>query len=151
MKVLDLQCANLHVFEGWFASEDDFSGQCSNGLIQCPVCGNTEVVKRLSAPRLNLGAALAATDGGTHPLASPVPESLALSQGQWLQVCKEIVASTVDVGVEFAEAARKIHYGEAPHRAIRGNATPEQVQTLVDEGIGVLPLLIPEFLLGPRH
>jgi hypothetical protein len=151
MKVLDLQCASLHVFEGWFASEDDFSEQRSCGLIQCPMCGNTEVAKRLSAPRLNFGATLPVTDIGANQSVTQVSESLVPSQVQWLQVCKDILASTVDVGGEFTEAARKIHYGEAPHRAIRGHATQEQVKTLIDEGIGVLPLVIPDFLLEPRH
>ena len=78
-------------------------------------------------------------------------ESQVALQSQWLQVCKDILAATTDVGNDFTEAARKIHYGEAPHRAIRGQATQEQVQTLVEEGIGVLPLPVPEYLLGPRH
>jgi hypothetical protein len=55
MKVLDLQCAHLHTFEGWFASEDDFQDQLVRGLVSCPVCNDTAVVKLLSAPRLNLG------------------------------------------------------------------------------------------------
>ena len=55
MKVLDLQCTHLHTFEGWFASEDDFQDQLARGLVSCPVCNETAVVKLLSAPRLNLG------------------------------------------------------------------------------------------------
>ena len=58
MKVLDLACANQHLFEGWFASEDDFVAQCARRLVECPVCGDAEVSKKLSAPRLNLGAGL---------------------------------------------------------------------------------------------
>ena len=56
MKVLDLKCAGQHVFEGWFASEDDFQSQLSRGLVQCPMCGDAAISKQLSAPRLNLGA-----------------------------------------------------------------------------------------------
>lgn len=54
MKVLDLQCSQSHQFEGWFASEGDFQTQLSRGLVECPMCGQVEVSKRLSAPRLNL-------------------------------------------------------------------------------------------------
>ena len=57
MKVLNLQCSHAHGFEGWFASEDDFQSQLSRGLVECPMCGDTAVVKLLSAPRLNLSGA----------------------------------------------------------------------------------------------
>ena len=56
MKVLDLQCRHGHVFEGWFGSEDDFQSQRERGLVQCPMCADSHIEKRLSAPRLNLGA-----------------------------------------------------------------------------------------------
>jgi hypothetical protein len=56
MKVLNLQCAHQHGFEGWFASEEDFQDQLGRGLVECPMCGDT-ITKMLSAPRLNLGAA----------------------------------------------------------------------------------------------
>jgi hypothetical protein len=151
MKVLDLQCAGLHRFEGWFASEDDFAEQRSRQAIHCPLCSSSEIVKRLSAPRLSFGATPDLACTPINQPETPVAQLPALSQDQWVQVCKDILASTTDVGTAFTEAARKIHYGEAPQRAIRGQATQEQVQTLVDEGIGVLPLPIPEFLLEPRH
>src|SRR5438105_4578512 len=57
MKVLDLRCAAGHAFEGWFASEDDYGSQRERGLLDCPVCGNAEVLRLPSAPRLNLSGA----------------------------------------------------------------------------------------------
>ena len=57
MKVLDLRCGAGHPFEGWFASEDDYGKQRERGLLDCPVCGNAEVVRLPSAPRLNLSGA----------------------------------------------------------------------------------------------
>jgi hypothetical protein len=151
MKVLDLQCAGLHIFEGWFASEEDFSMQRSGGQIQCPVCGDSEIAKRLSAPRLNLGATQPTAENGAHQSDALASESMATAQSQWLQVCKDILSNTIDVGVDFTNTARKIHYGEEPHRSIRGHATQEQVKTMLDEGIGVLPLVIPDFLVEPHH
>lgn len=151
MKVLDLQCAALHLFEGWFASEEDFAEQRARQAIHCPLCDNNDIVKRLSAPRLSFGATPSTTAVPAEPTVEPLAESLALSQIQWIQVCKDILASTTDVGSGFTEAARKIHYGETPHRAIRGQATHEQVKTLLEEGVGVLPLPIPDFLLEPKH
>ena len=57
MKVLDLACQHGHGFEGWFGSEDDFLSQLERGLVQCPICDDAKIIKKLSAPRLNLGAA----------------------------------------------------------------------------------------------
>jgi hypothetical protein len=59
MKVLDLQCSQQHSFEGWFGSEDDFQSQLARSLVQCPMCGNAEITKKLSAPRFNLGKSVA--------------------------------------------------------------------------------------------
>ena len=55
MKVLNLQCAYPHHFEGWFGSEDDFQSQLARDLIECPICANKQISKLPSAPRLNLG------------------------------------------------------------------------------------------------
>ena len=62
--------------------------------------------------------------------------------------CRHIHSNTVDVGDDFAEEARKIHYGEVAERAIRGHATPEQTSALLDEGIEVMPFLLPNSLTG---
>jgi len=55
LKVFDLQCANSHLFEGWFGSHDDYDAQQARGLVSCPMCQGTTITKRLSAPRLNVG------------------------------------------------------------------------------------------------
>lgn len=44
------------------------------------------------------------------------------------------------VGPNFAEEARKIHYGETPDRHIYGEATHKEAQELVEEGVDVAPL-----------
>jgi hypothetical protein len=147
MKVLDLQCEFLHVFEGWFGSEDDFLSQRDRSLVECPICGNASITKRLSAPRLNL------TSSRGEPLPLPkVIEAVEPSrslQTAWLEVSRHIVANTDDVGSEFAEEARKIHYGEIPERAIRGQVSPQESESLIEEGITVIPLLLPIALKGP--
>ena len=87
MKVLDLQCRQGHVFEGWFASEDDFQGQKQRGLVQCPLCGDDHIEKRLSAPRLNLGArapAAADTTVPAHPTATAGAQVTASSEAAML-------------------------------------------------------------------
>jgi hypothetical protein len=145
MKVLNLQCRHAHGFEGWFGSEDDFQDQLARGLVECPLCGDVEVTKMPSAPRLNFGAA--------EPKAAPKQEVVnapnAELQAAWMQLVKQVMANTEDVGEKFAEEARKIHYGESEERGIRGQASPEQTQELLEEGISVLPLPIPKGLKGP--
>jgi len=145
MKVLDLKCAQHHVFEGWFASEDDFQSQHARGLVSCPLCGDAQVHKQLSAPRLNLGASPQA-EPAPPPAAEPAPSTLPATlpppdaQAAWMKMMREVVAKTEDVGERFANVARQMHYGEVEERGIRGRTTPKQAMELLEEGIGVMPL-----------
>jgi hypothetical protein len=145
MKVLNLQCSHAHAFEGWFASEDDFQGQLARGLVECPMCGDAQVSKLPSAPRLNLGAPAPKTPAKQEVLAAPNAQL----QAAWLQMVQQVMANTEDVGERFAEEARKIHYGESEERGIRGQASKEETMELLEEGISVLPLPIPKGLKGP--
>jgi hypothetical protein len=146
MKVLDLVCTHGHVFEGWFASEDDFLAQCERAAVECPFCGDARIAKKLSAPRLNLGNAGApAQDAARQEVvgAAGIGEDL---QTAWLTLARRIVAQTDDVGERFAEEARRIHYGESQERGIRGQASKAETEALIDEGIAVLPLVLPQAL-----
>ncbi len=161
MKVLDLQCEHQHVFEGWFGSEDDYLDQQGRGLVQCPVCGNATVSKRLSAPRLNLNTSRdapsrqGAPDFGSESAPQPRQDLVAGASVQqelataWMAMAKRILANTDDVGDKFAEEARKIHYGETQERGIRGRASADETQALLEEGIAVMPMVLPESLKGP--
>ena len=150
MKVLDLQCAQGHGFEGWFASEEDFLEQKARSLVCCPLCGDADVLKKLSAPRLNLSSNRSTQSQEESPstaVALAKPQS-AEQMAAWLELSRKLVANTTDVGDRFAEEARKIHYGEVPEHAIRGQATVKETRELIDEGIAVLPLLLPEGAKG---
>jgi hypothetical protein len=136
MKVLNLRCEHSHTFEGWFASAEDFESQCTRGLVECPMCGSTAVTKGLSAPRLNLGAAREPEASKPAPVAD-TPEA------RWMRAVREVLARTEDVGERFVDEARRMHYGETEERGIRGQASPEQAEALLDEGIVVMPLLVP--------
>ena len=140
MKVLNLQCSLRHSFEGWFASEDDFQGQLARGQVECPLCGDSTVSKMLSAPRLNLGAAQ------PQPRQDVMSTPDASMQAAWLKMVRHVMANTEDVGERFPEEARRIHYGESEERGIRGQASPQETEALMEEGIGVLPLPIPKVL-----
>lgn len=158
MKVLNLRCANGHGFEGWFGSDDDFLGQNGRGLIECPLCGDRIIARMPSAPRLNLSGA---TEPKLAKPATPVqpepaaveaePDSRQELQSAWLRVVSHVLRHTEDVGERFAEEARRIHYGEVPHRGIRGRASADERAALADEGIEVMPLPLPAGLDGPAH
>jgi hypothetical protein len=140
MKVLDLQCNQGHLFEGWFTSEDDFAGQKESGVLICPVCGDSRVNKRLSAPRLNLRSSQVESASASAQR-SPGPDDRALAlQSAWIEMGRHVVANTEDVGDRFVQEARKIHYGEVPERGIRGQATLKETESLIEEGIVVVPL-----------
>lgn len=153
MKVLDLQCHDQHVFEGWFASDDDYASQLARGLLTCPMCGSPSVTKLPSAPRLNLGHASAESVAQPAPVpaaapAAPQTPAHAL-QAAYLQLARQVMANTEDVGERFADEARKMHYGEVEERGIRGRATLAQTEALLEEGIPVLHLAIPDALKEP--
>jgi hypothetical protein len=176
MKVLSLQCAGMHTFEGWFGSEEDYQSQRERGLVACPLCANTEVRKLPSAPRLNLGAAepraakpisqeegpvpgsadAPAASVPSQPTANELaanlaqvhPEAAEMVQEAWMKMVKHVIANTEDVGQNFAEEARKMHYGESEERNIRGQASIEETKDLLEEGIEVMPLPVPDALKG---
>ncbi len=138
MKVYNLCCEHDHRFEGWFSSEEDFGAQSGKKLIECPICESRGIRKLPSAPRLNLSSAQV----------PPNDESLRI-QAEVIEVMRKIVANTEDVGERFAEEARRIHYNEAPERAIRGTATQSDRAALADEGIEVISLPMPSALKQP--
>jgi hypothetical protein len=145
MKVLNLRCAHDHRFEGWFTSDDDFAAQGDRGLIACPLCDDKQISRLPSAPRLNVS-----TQRGDTAAPPPVAEiAEARAQGRWLRAVREMLNRTEDVGDRFPEEARRIHYGEAEERGIRGRASPEDADALREEGIEVVAMPVPEPLKGP--
>lgn len=149
MKVLNLQCAHQHGFEGWFASEDDFTNQLAQGLLTCPLCGDVKIQKMLSAPRLNLRThrshsnETAAAEPGpktdtTNGLSPSEPAQQL--QAQLLNAMRQVLANTEDVGDRFADQARAMHHGDIDPRSIRGRTTPDVAMALIEEGIDVIPL-----------
>jgi len=132
MIVFDLRCAQGHGFEGWFDSGEAFESQHSNGLVSCPVCDSAEVV-RLPAARVNVRK-------GGEPVASTATPAVAGMPRELLAKLREMVRNTENVGRRFPEEARKIHYEEVPHRAIRGEASADEARELADEGIDFSPI-----------
>lgn len=126
-------CASGHEFEAWFRSGEGYEAQHLAGEIACPECGDTHVEKALMAP--NIGKAREA-----GPPISPA------QMRQMLVKLRQKVEQNCDyVGPQFAEEARKIHYGETDPRGIYGEATADESRDLADEGIefGRIPWVAP--------
>jgi hypothetical protein len=150
MIVYDLACARGHRFEGWFASGDEFARQREGGLVRCPVC-DVASVDRLPSARVATGKGAPSEKAPTAPVA-PAPANANAVSGmpaELIAKLREIVQNTENVGRRFPEEARKIHYEEAPARAIRGQASAEEAESLRDEGIDFAPL--PPVLTDPTH
>ena len=144
MIVFDLLCGAGHRFEGWFGSADDFAAQRDRQLLSCPACGSQQVSKVPSATRANLGAVEPKKPAA--PAKTPEMEGkdpFAIAQMLYSKMLDELFTKSEDVGREFPTEARKIFYEQAPARAIRGQASDEEHQELVDEGIPVARLPVP--------
>ena len=134
MIVFDLKCAKDHVFESWFRDGAAYEAQAAAGEVICPLCGDTGVAKAPMAPQVARGSASQS-------------DSEIAKAGQamaWMRAVHDHVERNFDnVGREFPEEARKIHYGETEKRNIRGEASADDARELKDEGIefGVLPRL----------
>ena len=144
MIVFDMLCAGGHRFEGWFASAADFASQNERRLVACPACGSASVERIPSATRANLGAQPPKVE--KKPEKTPEMEgkdAFAIAQILYSRMLDELLTKSEDVGKQFPEEARRIHYKEAPARAIRGQATNEQHDELIEEGIPVARLPVP--------
>lgn len=149
MKVLNLQCELGHGFEGWFSDEQDYEQQLTTKLLLCPLCESASITKLPSAPRLNLSGAKAIESAP----ASDNNELISLPQSQQqralLEAARQMMANTKDVGERFAEEARRMHYGEVAHEAIRGKASREEAVALREEGIEFMSMPLPAALKEP--
>jgi hypothetical protein len=154
MIVFNLVCNNKHRFEGWFASAEDFEQQEKTDKLSCPTCGERQVSKALHAPYINTtGFARSETENPalTQLGASPSAGQYSTTGTDLSRLVDYLVTQTEDVGDDFAEEARKIHYQETPERKIRGQASAEEVQELREEGVDVIALPVPAYRLRKAH
>ena len=147
-----LSCQKGHAFESWFESSSVFDKQAARGLIECPMCGSSQIGKAIMAPGVARKARRPAREA---PAPAPVPEPrapvamLSAKERELRAKLKElrdhIVKTADNVGERFPNEARKMHYGDIEHRPIYGEASPEEARALIDEGVEVAPLpVLPE-------
>jgi len=135
-----LACDQGHEFESWFPSAAAYDAQARRGLVACPQCSSNRVAKAIMAPAV-IGAARPRTVSAEAPTEVALLDRKQRALREAVRALRrEIETKTADVGVKFAELARSMHAGETPERAIRGQATGAEVEALLEEGVGVLPM-----------
>lgn len=130
MIVYDLVCHQAHRFEAWFGSSSDFDDQRARGLLACPVCGTASVEKAVMAPAV---PAKSNQKADRQSLANDDP------MARLLMLQREFEAQSEYVGDRFAAEARAIHRA-GEQRSVHGEASPEEVKALHEEGVSLLPL-----------
>lgn len=130
MIAYSLRCHRGHEFDGWFRDSAAFDAQSSSGHLSCPSCNSIRIEKAVMAP---------AVTGTKKNMRSKQAE--AQQMRQFATGLRKYVQEHAEyVGPNFAEEARKIHYGETPERHIYGEATHKEAQELTEEGVDVAPL-----------
>jgi hypothetical protein len=134
-----LGCSHGHEFESWFHTIDSFDAQSRSGAVACPLCGSTEITKQPMAPAVvsTRGNAIASRN------AQPQQDQKVAVREALRAFKRTVLENSEDVGAGFADEARKIHFGDAEERSIRGSSTPEEARALFEDGVafGVLPPL----------
>jgi hypothetical protein len=125
-----LRCHKGHEFDGWFRDSAAFEQQSERGQLNCPSCNSIRIEKAIMAP------AIAGTKKSVRSKTADAKQMRQFATG----LRKYIQENAEYVGPNFAEEARKIHYGETPDRHIYGEATPKEAKELVEEGVDVAPL-----------
>lgn len=152
-----LVCDRKHDFEIWFKNSADYDKQVKRDLVSCPVCGSTKVEKALMAPSLGAGAkkkrpaAPRPIEAPAAPESTPPEQTSAVAmvspqekefRAKLKELRDHLIKNADNVGKKFPEEARKMHYGEAEHRSIYGEASAEDAKEMREEGIEFHPLPI---------
>ncbi len=142
MIVIDLSCATGHAFEAWFPSAEAFSRQNEAGQVHCPQCSCTDIRRIPSAAYIAKNAS--PEPRGQRAKDKSQAQSSPPKTPQGISALKfaidALLATSEDVGHNFAQEARRIHYQEVPPRSVHGQATALELQSLTEEGIDVLPI-----------
>ncbi|MFK3668331.1 DUF1178 family protein [Ochrobactrum teleogrylli] len=128
-----LHCDNGHEFEGWFRDNADFDRQSEMKFVSCPVCNSHKVQKALMAPAVSTARA-------KEKIAMALGEAQKKVLEEMRDLSRKVRENADYVGDKFAEEARKIHFGETEQRGIYGEASREDVHSLLEDGVDVMPL-----------
>ncbi len=134
MILYDLTCPKEHLFESWFRNSTVVEKLIKAGEVSCPVCGSKKVQKAPMAPRIGKSSVREETPSNDQTELRAAMESATKA----LTELREVIEKNFDdVGEKFPDEARKIFYGESKPRAIYGDASKEETEALLEEGIEV--------------
>jgi hypothetical protein len=138
-----LKCDQGHSFDSWFKSSDAFDTLALSGHLICAVCGSSDVGKAVMSPRVSTDKEKSRRP---HPVAAkqdqrPVAMAADEELRRAIAELRERVERDSDyVGERFAQEARSMHLGDTPDRSIYGQATADEVRSLLTDGVPILPL-----------
>ena len=127
-----LQCKNLHQFECWFRTSDDYEKLNNEKMLSCEICGSKSISKSLMSPSVS-----SKEKKRIKETLETIPSK---EQKLIKQLKKEVEKNCEYVGDNFEKEARAIHYGDSPERPIYGKTTPKEAKSLYEDGIPVTPL-----------
>ena len=150
MIVYDLVCEKEHQFESWFKNSSAYDFLRKGKKISCPICNSTKIRKAPMAPNISSsikkGVHLKKIDTENSHEIKNLPNSIEMNSSvkKALDALSEL-QSTIEknfenVGRKFPEEARKIHYGEVEKRGIYGEATADETEELIEEGVDIAVL-----------
>ncbi|MEM1401023.1 MAG: DUF1178 family protein [Pseudomonadota bacterium] len=138
-----LICAHQHEFESWFSDSAAYDRLSAAGEVVCPICGDRHVRKAIMAPTIarTRSEPVEAKPAGIAGKGKAVAANLSDDMRQKLVALRREIEKTHDyVGDQFADEARRMHSGEIEERGIYGDATREEAQELIEEGVDIAPL-----------
>ena len=123
----NLTCECGKIFESWFSSSAEYDVLKKRKLINCIYCDSTLVKKSIMSPNLSSKS-------------NKISKKTKLKKNikkQLVEFRKYIEENCKNVGDNFPQEARNIHYDKKTSKGIYGKATPEETAELLDEGIDV--------------
>ena len=123
----NLICRCGETFESWFSSSNEYDVLRKKKLINCIYCNNTSIKKSVMAPNLFSKSNKIIT---ITKLEKKIKKEL-------LNFRRYIEKNCKNVGNNFSQEARKIHYDKKTSKGIYGKASTEETSELIEEGIDV--------------
>jgi len=123
----NLICRCGETFESWFSSSNEYDVLRKKKLINCIYCNNTSIKKSVMAPNLFSKSNKIITK---TKLEKKIKKEL-------LNFRRYIEKNCKNVGNNFSQEARRIHYDKKMSKGIYGKASAEETNELIEEGIDV--------------
>ena len=123
----NLICECGKTFESWFSSSAEYDVLKRKKLINCIYCDSISIKKSIMAPNL-------------FNKSDETYKKTKLEKDmkkQLLEFRKYIEKNCKNVGANFPQVARSIHYDKKASKGIYGKATPEETVELLEEGIDI--------------